>query len=101
AAADFVVTLYNPRSRTRLEGIEIARKIFLAHRSPDTPVAIAKSVYRPDESIQVTTLADWDVETADMLTAIAIGNSSSFIWGDRVITPRGYVIAKGDRELQS
>ncbi|MEO0852510.1 MAG: hypothetical protein AAFY15_03255 [Cyanobacteria bacterium J06648_11] len=66
----------------------------MQHRSPETPVAIAKSVYRPDESIQVTTLGEWDVETADMLTAIAIGNSSSFSWGDRMITPRGYVISE-------
>ncbi|MEO0802467.1 MAG: precorrin-3B C(17)-methyltransferase [Cyanobacteria bacterium J06642_2] len=94
ATADFVVALYNPRSRTRLEGIHIARQIFLQHRSPSTPVAIAKSVYRPDESIQVTTLVEWNVETADMLTTIAIGNSTSFVRGDRIITPRGYVLTE-------
>ena len=40
AAADFVVALYNPRSRTRTQGLATARDIFRRHRSPNTPVAI-------------------------------------------------------------
>ena len=43
AAADFVTALYNPKSGRRTRQIVQAQRIFLRHRSPNTPVAIIKS----------------------------------------------------------
>ena len=37
ARADFVTAFYNPRSQRRTDLIEEARRIYLAHRPPDTP----------------------------------------------------------------
>ncbi|MBE9155416.1 precorrin-3B C(17)-methyltransferase [Nodosilinea sp. LEGE 06152] len=90
AAADFVVALYNPKSKTRTEQIAIAHRIFMAQRSPDTPVAVVKSVYRPDEVIHRTTLADLLEAPIDMLTLVLIGNQSTQRHGPWLITPRGY-----------
>ncbi|MGK7908499.1 MAG: precorrin-3B C(17)-methyltransferase [Synechococcus sp.] len=90
AIADFVVALYNPRSRTRTQGLIAARDIFLQHRSPNTPVSIVKSAYRPAESTKVTTLKQFDVTEVDMLSTVLIGNSSTFIHANHPITPRGY-----------
>ncbi len=90
AAADFVIALYNPRSRTRLQGFETALAILRQHRPGTTPVAIAKSVYRPDESIQVLTLAEVQPEQVDMLTLVLIGNCSTTLKFGRLVTPRGY-----------
>ena len=90
AAADFVVALYNPRSQKRIEQIAIAQRLFLEVRSPDTPVAIVRSAYRPDEQIQLTTLAEMLRYPIDMLSLVLIGNQSTCHYQDWLITPRGY-----------
>jgi cobalt-precorrin 5A hydrolase / precorrin-3B C17-methyltransferase len=96
ASADFVVALYNPRSRTRLQGMEQAREIFLKYRSKDTPVALARSVYRPEEVIHLTTLEKLEVTMIDMLTIVLIGNQSTFLHEQHLITPRGYAVRTPD-----
>ncbi len=91
AQADFVVALYNPRSKTRTHQIERVQQIFLQWRSPDTPVALVQSAYRPDEQIRLTTLADFLNHPIDMLTTVLIGNQSTRTLADWMITPRGYL----------
>ena len=92
AQGDFVVALYNPRSKTRTKGIEIALEILRRHRSGETPVAIARSLYRSGESVRCLTLEEVDVTTIDMLTVVLIGNSRTFLHQGRMITPRGYKV---------
>ncbi len=91
AQADFVTALYNPRSQQRTEQIAIAQQIFLQHRSPETPVAVVHSAYRPDETIALTTLSDLLKNPIDMLTTVLIGNQSTQFHANRMITPRGYL----------
>lgn len=91
AAADFVTALYNPRSRTRTDQIVQAQQIFLAHRSPETPVALVQSAYRPEERVTLTTLGQMLEQTIDMLTVVLIGNSSGRTYEGWFITPRGYL----------
>ncbi len=90
AQADFVTALYNPRSPTRTQPLQQTQAIFLAHRSPDTPVAIVRSAYREDEQITLTTLGQMLEVAIDMLTVVIIGNQSTRRYGDWLITPRGY-----------
>ncbi len=93
AAGDFVVALYNPRSARRATQLAAARNILLAHRSADTPVAVARNLAREDESLTLTTLAKLDPETVDMLTLILVGNSETRLLPGReprIYTPRGY-----------
>ncbi|MEM9452510.1 MAG: precorrin-3B C(17)-methyltransferase [Cyanobacteria bacterium P01_E01_bin.6] len=91
AQADFVVALYNPKSKKRTENIAIARSIFLTHKSPQTPVAIVRSAHRPDEQITISTLEHFLEISIDMLTIILIGNSSTQQYHNWLITPRGYL----------
>ncbi|MGC1217650.1 MAG: precorrin-3B C(17)-methyltransferase [Phormidesmis sp.] len=91
AEGDFIVALYNPKSKTRTTQIIFARDTLLQHRSADTPVALACSLYRADEHITLTTLGDMFDHTIDMLTTVIIGNSSSRIHEGWFITPRGYM----------
>jgi cobalt-precorrin 5A hydrolase/precorrin-3B C17-methyltransferase len=58
AWGDFVIAFYSPRSQKRDWQLPAALDILLAHRSPTTPVAIARNVTRPDEQISLTTLAE-------------------------------------------
>ena len=92
AKGDFVVALYNPRSKTRTKGIEVALEILRRHRLGETPVAIARSLYRSGESVRCLTLEEVDVTTIDMLTVVLIGNSRTFLHQGRMITPRGYKV---------
>ena len=89
---DFVVCLYNPKSKTRTEYLNDARNILLKHRSPETPVGIIRNAGREDESKQVTTLGDLDKADVDMFSIVIIGNSQTYVSNGRIITPRGYRI---------
>lgn len=88
--ADFVVALYNPKSGRRTQQIVEAQRILLKFRRADTPVAIVKSAYRRRQSILMVRLdemADCDI---GMLSTVLIGNSSTFMRDNLMITPRGY-----------
>ncbi len=91
AEADFVVALYNPQSRTRRTLLGEAKRIMLAARPPQTPVVVARNLGRAGEALTVTTLADFDTDSVDMLTLVLIGNSQTRATPSaRVYTPRGY-----------
>ncbi|NCO53257.1 MAG: precorrin-3B C(17)-methyltransferase, partial [Deltaproteobacteria bacterium] len=51
ARADFVVALYNPKSRGRTTQIAEAREILLRQRAPQTPVGIVRNACREGETI--------------------------------------------------
>ncbi|MCL2790808.1 MAG: precorrin-3B C(17)-methyltransferase [Desulfobulbus sp.] len=90
AAADFVVVLYNPKSKKRTDQIVRAREIMLAHRSPTTPVGIVSGAAREHETVRLTTLDRMLGEEIGMQTTVIVGNSQTFVWRDRMVTPRGY-----------
>lgn len=90
AQADFVISLYNPKSGKRTKQIEEAQKILLKYRSKDTPVGLVKSAYRERQSVIITNLHEMLNHDIGMLTTVIIGNSSTFLYGNKIITPRGY-----------
>ncbi|MDR7036453.1 precorrin-3B C17-methyltransferase [Methylobacterium sp. BE186] len=81
--ADLVVALYNPISSARPWQLGAALGLALEIRAPETPVAFARAVTRPDETLRVMTLAQAREAPADMATLVIIGAS-----GTRLI-PRG------------
>ncbi|MCR4429574.1 MAG: precorrin-3B C(17)-methyltransferase [Tepidanaerobacteraceae bacterium] len=91
ARADFVIALFNPKSSERRDNISRALDIVLKYRCISTPCGIVKNAYRKGESTIVTKLGDLLKQNIDMTTLIIIGNSSTFIAGGKMITPRGYV----------
>lgn len=92
AEGDFVIALYNPKSKTRTTYLAEAQKIILEHRSPETPVGIVRDAGREGETKQVTTLGDLDKADVDMFSIVIIGNSQTYVSNGRMITPRGYRI---------
>ncbi|MBP2654507.1 MAG: cbiH [Firmicutes bacterium] len=92
AAGDFVVALYNPKSTRRVIQIEKVREIMLRYRSDSTPVGIVRHAARPKQSMKLAELASFTSEHIDMFSLVVIGNSQTYVSGDRMITPRGYVI---------
>ena len=90
ANGDFVVALYNPRSRGRDWQLGRARDMLLNHRPADTPVVLARQLGRPEEAVSLHTLAELPLEQVDMLTLVLVGNSTSRMTDGRMVTPRGY-----------
>ena len=92
AGGDFVVVLYNPRSRRRTSQLEEARRIFLAHRSAGTPVGVVRHAYRSGQAVTLADLGGLDGEAlgVDMFTTVVIGNSNTYVHHGRMVTPRGY-----------
>jgi cobalt-precorrin 5A hydrolase/precorrin-3B C17-methyltransferase len=90
AAGDFVVALYNPRSKGRDWQLGRAQELLLAERPPTTPVVLARQLGRDEEAVSLHELATLPLEQVDMLTLVLIGNSSSRVEGGRMVTPRGY-----------
>lgn len=94
AESDFVIAFYNPVSMRRRTLLAEARDILLAHRPDDTPVLLAASLGRPEETIRYRRLADLKVDEVDMLTVVLVGSSNSRLAalgeGPRMYTPRGY-----------
>ena len=92
AEADFVVSLYNPRSKGRDWQLGKAREILLEHRSPDTPVGIVREAYREGQEVVLTDLGSLRPEDVDMLTIVVIGSSRTEVRAGRMVTPRGYEV---------
>lgn len=91
ALGDFVVSLYNPRSKGRDWQLGKVREILLEHRPPDTPVGVVKNAYREGQRVALTDLASLRPEDVDMLTVVVVGSSQTRIAAGRMVTPRGYL----------
>lgn len=90
AMADFVIVLFNPKSKKRDWQLKKARDIVLKHRDPDTPVGIVKSAMREGQNVTIARLGDLHEADVDMLTTVFIGSSASVSYLDFMYTPRGY-----------
>lgn len=91
AVGDFVVSLYNPRSKGRDWQLGKVKEILLQHRPPDTPVGVVRDAYRPTQSVTFTDLASLRPEDVDMLTIVMVGSSQTKLVAGRMVTPRGYL----------
>ena len=90
AQGDFIVSLYNPKSKGRETQIAEAQKIMLKYKSKDTPVAIVRNAGRENEEYEITTLENMLDFEINMLTIVLIGNSNTYVKNGKIITPRGY-----------
>ena len=95
AEADFVTAVYNPRSEGRYWQLHRLRELFLQRRSGSTPVGLVRQAGRDGQAVSVTTLDAFGPGTVDMFTIVIIGNSQSYEWQGRFITPRGYYQSEG------
>lgn len=92
AQGDFIISLYNPKSKGRpnylRENIDIIRK----HRAGTVTIAVVKNALRDGQEINISTLDTFDENIVDMMSIVIIGNSQSYIADGKFITPRGYKV---------
>lgn len=90
AEADFITAIYNPKSEGRYWQLYRLIELFLQERDPQTPVGYVRQAGREEQEITLTTLAELDPEKIDMFTVLIIGNSQTYQFEEKMITPRGY-----------
>lgn len=94
AEADFVISLYNPKSKGRPNYLGECIDIIKEFRKSDTPIGVVKNALREGQEMKIFTLDTFDTEVVDMMSMVIIGNSNSYIENNRIITPRGYKVGK-------
>lgn len=92
AEGDFVIAIYNPKSRGRATYLDQIRDIVLEYRKPETPVGIVRKAGRPGMSTTVTNLEKLPKADVDMQSTVIIGNSNTYVADGIMITPRGYKV---------
>ncbi|MDB9319825.1 precorrin-3B C(17)-methyltransferase [Nodularia spumigena] len=77
AEADFAIAFYNPVSKERTWQLAAAKNILLQHRTPNTPVVLARNLGRPGQMVKVIKLNELTPDSADMRTVILVGSSQT------------------------
>ncbi|MCJ0620635.1 precorrin-3B C(17)-methyltransferase [Haloarcula hispanica] len=94
AKEGFTITIYNPWSRKRRDNYEKCCEILLEHRDPETPVGVVHAAGREDEQVEIVELGELpelgETDLVDMTTTLLVGNEDTYVWDDRMVTPRGY-----------
>ena len=90
ARADFVVVLYNPKSKKRNWQLKRAQQILLQHRDKNTPTGIVVSAMRDNQDVRIVALEKLHEAYVDMQTTVFIGNRTSSRYLNFMVTPRGY-----------
>lgn len=88
--ADMIVCLYNPKSKKRTTYVEQAADILMKYRDKKTPVGVVRHAGRKEQSSYITTLEELKDMPLDMFCVVIIGNSSTYVMDQKMITPRGY-----------
>ncbi|WP_288679019.1 precorrin-3B C(17)-methyltransferase [uncultured Clostridium sp.] len=94
AEGDFVISLYNPKSKGRPHYLRECVDIIKEFRGEETPIAVVRNALREGESKEIFILKDFNDEVVDMFSIVIIGNSKSYIKDGYFVTPRGYKIKK-------
>ncbi len=77
--SDFVLVLFNPRSKARPDTLKKTFEIFKNYCVSERPVFFAKSVYKKNEDLKIVKLSQASHKMADMNTLVIIGSSLSRI----------------------
>lgn len=96
AEGDFVISIYNPKSKGRPHYLKECIDIIKEYRNAQTPIAVVKHALREGQSVMLTTIGNFSDENVDMMSIVTIGNSKSFYKNGCFITPRGYNNKKRD-----
>ncbi|CAM3050387.1 precorrin-2 C20-methyltransferase/precorrin-3B C17-methyltransferase [Williamsia muralis] len=92
--ADLVIAIYNPGSASRNWQVAELKGILLEHKAPSTPVILGRDVGGPEQSVAISTVADFDPAAVDMRTLLIVGSSTTTViqraGGPAVFTNRRY-----------
>ena len=90
ALGDFVICLYNPRSRNRPDHLQNACDILLRTKSADTVCGYVRNIGREGEEMKILNLSELRDADIDMFTTVFVGSSATVLINGKMVTPRGY-----------
>ncbi|MCS7149234.1 MAG: precorrin-3B C(17)-methyltransferase [Caldimicrobium sp.] len=90
AEMDIPIVIYNPKSKTRVNPLEMALEILRKKRPLNSLCAIVNSATREDEEIIISNLQDFPVEKVSMNSLVIIGGDKTRTLGKYIVTLRGY-----------
>ena len=93
---DFVIALYNPKSKHRPDYIYKIQEILLESRKGDTPVGIVTSATREKQQVVISDLAHFTEEEIGMFSLVVIGNSNTYVQDGVMGTARGYKLPEAE-----
>lgn len=93
AAGDFVICIYNPKSKKRVDHLAKAAEIIMRYRSEETPVGLVRHIGRKDKNYEIVTLGTLAESDVDMFTTVIVGNSMTQLVDGKMITARGYQVS--------
>jgi precorrin-2 C20-methyltransferase/precorrin-3B C17-methyltransferase len=79
AAADLVLAVYNPASRSRTTQVAEMQRVLLRHRDPATVVVVGRDVGRDGERLEVTSLGELDAASVDMRCLLLVGSTATSV----------------------
>jgi precorrin-3B C17-methyltransferase len=89
-AADFVIAIYNPIGKIGAERLQQAFNLALDYRAPGTPVGLVTDAASKREQLAITDISHVRPDLITINTLVIIGNSRSYIYAGKLITPRLY-----------
>lgn len=90
--AEFVIVIYNPSSKKRKDFLAKACDIIMENISGDTMCGYVRNIGRDGQSSTILKLSELRHAELDMFTTVVIGNSTTKVVLDKLVTPRGYKI---------
>jgi precorrin-3B C17-methyltransferase len=86
-----VVVLYNPKGKVGDKRVKETIKTLMNYREATTPVGIVTSATTEQEKVLITTLGEVSSYEIDTDTILIVGNSETFVFNGKMVTPRGYI----------
>ena len=90
AEAGLSVVLYNPESKGRAGYLRRACEILLRYRDEASVCGFVRNIGREGEECRVLSLKELRETKADMFTTVFIGNPSTKLVGEKMVSERGY-----------
>lgn len=88
---DFAIVLYNPSSKKRHDYLMKACDIMLEEGADENRACgYVENIGRDGENYKVCTLKELRDTQVNMFTTVFVGNSTTQIIGNKLVTPRGY-----------
>lgn len=88
--AGFVIAIYNPVSKKRVDFLKKACEIIMKNIDGNTMCGYVKNIGRDGEEHTILTLKELKDAEIDMFTTVIIGNKNTKEIRNKLVTPRGY-----------
>ena len=92
AEGDFAIAIYNPGSHKRVDHLRRACEILLQYLPKNRPCGYVENIGREGTRITLCSLEELKTKNVNMFTTVFVGNSTTKVVREKLVTKRGYQI---------